>query len=711
MGGRVVRALLVAALLGLLGASSASASPTVTFYKSIGFSGPAGLYAYGLDYDPSDNTILVGDFWNYRVQRYSITGTPMATYPDITGPRPSGGIASAPYDIAADPTDPADGGASYWAADQGSSNFVQFSHTGHWMQTVGVQQSSVSGDTADYPGHTGHSYSFGCGGGHMEIPTHLMVDTVFTTHYLYVGDPRCRNVYVFNHQGTYQGALNWSGSGIGTPIPRGIGEDAAGNIYVAEYNSRRIFVFSPWVDATHGGTIIASSAAQSDLRDVRGIAMDTTNDLVYAVGAALNRIYEYHYDPAQIPGGSPGPNNLALTFVNEVRNIDGTNYALHHTPFEAIRFAAVDSSGNVYTGDTWGCPAYAACSTASPPEDPGYGVLKFTPNDWTAKPSCNPSNATAQTTCAGATPQPWSAGSAPPPAGGFNQQNGIAIDASDDLYAIDTFEQRVQKFDLSSTCASAASCPAWLLQWGSRQPASPTTDGFGYPRALTFGDDGRVWVGDSNNAMMAFNTDGTFVHRYGSQGPAAGEFKGGVQGIAVQGGMVYATDVAGCRLQIFDEAKLLTATSISNAPAGTLLYDLGTCGTNVGQMTAPRGVAPDPATNSVYVAETGTNRITKWNLATKTATTYKPNCGGTGLAQPWGISWDPSHTWLYIGDVKNARIVRMSPDGSTCQVVVTQANMPAGLNFLGSNFIAWDSAGRMWVSDNSRHVYGFAVSG
>jgi sugar lactone lactonase YvrE len=179
----------------------------------------------------------------------------------------------------------------------------------------------------------------------------------------------------------------------------------------------------------------------------------------------------------------------------------------------------------------------------------------------------------------------------------------------------------------------------------------------------------------------------------------------------VQGGRVYATDVAGCRLQIFDEAKLMTATSIGNAPAGTLLYNLGTCGTATGQMTAPRGVAPDPATNSVYVAETGTSRIDQWNLATKTATTYKPNCGGKGLAQPWGIVWDPSHTWLYIGDVKNARIVRMSPDGSTCEVVVTQANMPAGLNFLGSNFLAWDSTGRMWVSDNSRRVYGFGVSG
>jgi hypothetical protein len=81
----------------------------------------------------------------------------------------------------------------------------------------------------------------------------------------------------------------------------------------------------------------------------------------------------------------------------------------------------------------------------------------------------------------------------------------------------------------------------------------------------------------------------------------------------------------------------------------------------------------------------------------------KPICGGKGLAQPWGIAWDPTHTWLYIGELKNARIVRMKPDGSTCQVVVTQADFPSGDRFLGSNLIQFDSAGR--VSDNSRHIY------
>ena len=302
---RAPLAALAVAVMGLTLASAAGAAPTVTFQKSYGFSGPAGIYAYGMEWDASDNTILVGDYWNYRVQRFSATGTHLATYADVTGPKANGGIASAPYDIASDPTDPVGGGSSFWAADQGSSNFAEFSHSGAWLQTIGAQQSTVTGTDATHPGH---SYAFGCGNGQMNVPTHIMVDTVASNHFLYVSDPACRNVYIFNHQGVFQGQLDWTGSGVGTPIPRGLAEDAAGNIYVAEYNSRRIFVFNSTTRK-----IIASSAAQSDLRDVRGIALDPTRHLIYAAGAALNRVYEYSYDPATIASGTgPGKHGGAV---------------------------------------------------------------------------------------------------------------------------------------------------------------------------------------------------------------------------------------------------------------------------------------------------------------------------------------------------------------------------------------------------------------
>src|SRR5207253_4042093 len=135
---------------------------------------------------------------------------------------------------------------------------------------------------------------------------------------------------------------------------------------------------------------------------------------------------------------------------------------------------------------------------------------------------------------------------------------------------------------------------------------NPNNEGFGYPRALTYEPDNHhyIWVGDNNNDVMAFTQTGTFVHRFGSQGKAAGQFSGGVQGIRVQGGLVYATDYAGCRLQVFDEAKLLTV-GLGTSALEALVGDTG-CTT----MKGPRGVAVDPSNPAiVYVAETGANRI------------------------------------------------------------------------------------------------------
>jgi sugar lactone lactonase YvrE len=441
------------------------------------------------------------------------------------------------------------------------------------------------------------------------------------------------------------------------------------------------------------------------MNDVRGIDIDPANHLIYTVGAYWNRVYEFSYDPSLVAAGT-GASSVVGKFVNEWRNIDGTNYANGHQAFDSIRFPAVDGQGNVYVGETWGCDSFCNGTPY------GYGVEKYAPGDITARPSCNPANGgTAQTTCAGATRQSWATGPQPPPRGGFNQQNGIGLDPSGNLYVIDTFEQRVQKFDTTQACGSPGNCPGWLLQWGSRAPNAPKSQGFGYPRALTVGDDGRIWVGDNNNDVLAFNQDGSFVHRYGSQGKSAGQFSGGVQGIDVEGGKVYATDVAGCRLQVFDEAKLLTADSIANAPAGTLLESLGSCGTTTGKMTAPRGIAVDQSAQVAYVVETGTNRITKWNLTTKTATTIKPSCDGTGLLQPWGITWDPAHTWLYIGDVGNKRIVRWSPATGVCQTVATGDTLPAGYTMDGANYVTFGPDGRLYASDNSRHIYAFTITG
>lgn len=618
------------------GATPPPSNGPASYDTSYGFNGPAGLYAYGMDHDPTSNTVLVGDYWNYRVKRFNADGSNPRVVTTTKSKGVLGGI-TAPYDVEADLSDLDSGGkASFWVADQGSSRIVQFSQSGTWLQTIGV------GGGGSDAAHPGRAYAQGCGSGQMQIPTHLFVDP--GTGRLYVSDPRCRHVYMFSHTGDFLGQFNWTGAGLSQQaIPRGIAEGPNGLLYVVEHNTRTVYAFDK------SGSFQWKFPRQADMNDPRGLDVDKANGLVYVVGAYFNEVFQF---------------DIATKTLK--RSWDTVGGPAGGAKYDSVRFPAVDGSGNLYVGDTW-----------------GYRVYKYDQDG---------------------VPLSWASPPAPPPNGGYNQNNGVAINPSNgNLFVVDTFEQRVQRFDTASNCLTEASCPAWISQFGSREPAGTQSKGFGYPRALTFAD-GHVWIGDNNNAVLAWTPEGQFVHRFGSQGPAEGQFKGGVQGIRVEGGKIFTTDIGNCRLQIFDQAESMQ----DGNHFGTLLQAMGSCGTGTNQMLAPRGIAVDGTT--VYVAETGTNRISTWNTATETATAVRPSCGGTLLKQPWGITWDPSRTWLYIGDTGNVRVVRWNPVTGACEVVTTGADTPER-RFKGPDYLDFGPDGRLFVSDNNRRVYAFDITG
>ena len=99
--GRVRTAVLV--LLGL-GATlfvavqpAGAASVTITPIAVIGSPGHADLYGWGMATE-TDGSVLVGDYWNYRIVRYAKDGTPLGTVV------PRAATHLAPYGIAVDPT-------------------------------------------------------------------------------------------------------------------------------------------------------------------------------------------------------------------------------------------------------------------------------------------------------------------------------------------------------------------------------------------------------------------------------------------------------------------------------------------------------------------------------------------------------------------------------------------------------------------------------
>jgi hypothetical protein len=651
-----VAVMLVASLVGISGPASAA---TGTYDETFGFKGPAGNYAYGGDWDPSTNTILWGDYWNYRVKRYTIDGqkctAALCGSPFIvTTTKPVGqlGGIGAPYDVETDMSDK-DGSnrASFWVADQGNARIVQFSYAGQWLQTIGL------GGGGSDAAHPGHSYPRGCGNGTMTIPTHIWADPA--TGRLYVSDPRCESVWVFTHDGDFLFKFNKTGY-----KPRGIAGgrdwdgDGQGDIYVVDHFSRRVMIFDK------GGNFLGQSAQVLEMNDPRGLDVDPRNGDIVTVSAYKNKVYKWNFTPGESFG-------LSASWDE----VDGTGSSAGNAKFDSVRFPAIDGNGNVYTGDTWGArhPDPRTGTTWT-----GHQIYKFTPD---------------------AAPLPWATGPEPPPDGGYNQQNGVAW-AGGSLYVMETFGQRVQKFDTTSFCRSAGNCPGWQLQFGSREPPGAQSEGLAYPRGIAFGD-GHVWIGDSR-AVSAWTPQGIFEHRFGTAGSAPGAFKGGGLGIHAPGdGKIYTTDTGNCRLQVFS----VTAALSQSTPA-PLAY-MGSCGGGTGQMSGPRGIAVNGSV--AHVADVGNNRIARWNVDTKAFSSFRPSCGGVTLRQPTGLAWDPAKTWLYVADTGNKRVVRMKDDGSQCEVVTNGAGTPAG--FRGPDYVDFDSAGRLYVSDNSYYVYRFTISG
>jgi len=613
-----------------------SAASIATYVSTYGFADTHSVFPYGVAYDASDKTVLAGNYWNFKIERYTAAGAHVATYKNAAG---SG--VGAPYDIAIDPNDTSSCGAAggqcsdFWVADQEQGDVVEFDHTGHVVRTLG------------HDGTGNYHHGMGCGGGLVTFPTHLTIDP--SNGNLYISDVRCKNVWEFAHDGTFIRAFDWSGwkkaTGFFTPTPRGIQMDENGNIYVLELNSKAISVFNKL------GQFQRIFPSTKDLSDPRGLDIDTTHHVLYAVGALRQKVLKYNYQGQ---------------LLKEWDSPKGTNGVKTDPKFNSIRAPAVDpATGDVFLGDTWGYVVYKSDANGSP--------------------------------------LPWSSPPSPPANGGFTQQTGVAVTPDGTLYVAGSFDQRVQAFNTASSCPSEANCPAFKFAFGTRVNPAPNATGFDYPKPI-FYLGGLLWIGENDgNDIQIYKPDGTWMHRFGTQGPEVGSFKQGVQGLYLDGnGHVFATDVGNCRLQVFSQATVQGQTS------GQPIDHMGGCGNNNGQMSAPRGVVAEGST--AYVLESGASKISVWNWQTSTETaTYKPNCGGTGLSNPWDAAWDPSHTWIYIGDKGHSRVVRWNPATKACDVVTDGSGTPVG-HFKGPDFLNFGPDGKLYVSDNTKHVFSFHIN-
>jgi DNA-binding beta-propeller fold protein YncE len=195
-------------------------------------------------------------------------------------------------------------------------------------------------------------------------------------------------------------------------------------------------------------------------------------------------------------------------------------------------------------------------------------------------------------------------------AGQFRYPQGLAVDFKGDVYVADFSNDRIQKFDSNGK---------FLKMWGSScnlkndrddhckdpdgEGPNQTGDGQFYrPKGIAVNPKSdEVYIVDKvNDRIQKFDSNGTFLSKWGSSGTGDGEFYA-PEYIAIdpRDSTVYVGDENNDRIQKFD----------SN---GTFLSKWGSSGTGIGQFHNPEGIGIDSRTGEIYVVDENNNRIQKF---------------------------------------------------------------------------------------------------